>query len=197
MANEFLAFAAGGTPNVLSQSAWAALGARTTGFQSGVAQSAALNKAWRQSAAMAAALGAIVDAEGFDALDNGDTAALANALRNALGARFGGGGLLAANGWQRLPGGLIVQWGAATFPASGATFAQVAVVFPLAFPNDAWFAGGNASTIASAGAGYYPSICVPSLSLTGATFGGDLLGGEGSVVTFTQPSTFRWLALGR
>ena len=88
MANDFLPFATGGTPNVLSQAAWSALAARSTGFQAGVADSAQLNKAWRQSAAMAAAIGTLVDQNGGDALDNGDIAALAVAIRQAFGGRL-------------------------------------------------------------------------------------------------------------
>jgi hypothetical protein len=38
--------------------------------------------------------------------------------------------LFAANGYQRLPGGLILQWGSATTAAGG----SLAVTFPIAFP---------------------------------------------------------------
>jgi hypothetical protein len=38
---------------------------------------------------------------------------------------------LSANGYQRFPGGLIIQWGSFTAPSSGG---QATVTFPLAFP---------------------------------------------------------------
>lgn len=46
---------------------------------------------------------------------------------------------LAANGYLRLPSGLIMQWGTATASAS----ADVAVTFPIAFPNALRWLGGN------------------------------------------------------
>jgi hypothetical protein len=49
----------------------------------------------------------------------------------ALRALFGGTGLLAANGYMRLPGSLIVQWGTNSTGVGG----NVNFAFPLAFPN--------------------------------------------------------------
>jgi len=44
--------------------------------------------------------------------------------------------LLAANGWQRFPSGLIMQWGAASLIVTNTTFSTVgaAVTFPTTFP---------------------------------------------------------------
>ena len=68
--NQFLPFGQGSGANVLSQADWATLAARTGGFQAGTASSAAANKAWRQGALAAAALGQIiVDILAQDALD--------------------------------------------------------------------------------------------------------------------------------
>jgi len=77
MSNDFLVFGGGGGANVVSQAAWASLAQRLSGFTSGVAQSAQLNKAWRQSSIMAAVLGQFIsDQSGQDALDDGTTATL-------------------------------------------------------------------------------------------------------------------------
>lgn len=89
MSNDFLPFATGGGANVVTQSAYAALGAVSTGYQAGVAASAQLNKTWRQSSIMAAVLAQfIVDQSGQNAVDDGTTATLeANlitAIRNAM-----------------------------------------------------------------------------------------------------------------
>lgn len=76
--NDFLTFAGGSGANVLTQSAYAALtDALANGFRSGVAQSAQMNKVWRQSSIMAAVLAAfIVDQSGQPAIDDGTTATL-------------------------------------------------------------------------------------------------------------------------
>jgi hypothetical protein len=52
-------------------------------------------------------------------------------LLAALRAMFGGTGLLGANGYMRLPGGLIVQWGNNGTEVGG----NVNFAFPLTFPN--------------------------------------------------------------
>lgn len=69
---DFLVFAGEAGANVLTQTEYAALSALLTGFQSGIAPSAALNKAWRQSSIMAAVLGQIIaDITGQPVIDNG------------------------------------------------------------------------------------------------------------------------------
>lgn len=89
MSNDFIPFAVGGSANVITQSAYAALTSITqNGFQSGIAQSNQLNKVWRQSSIMAAVLAQfIADQSGQNAVDDGTTATLeANliaAVRNA------------------------------------------------------------------------------------------------------------------
>ena len=76
MANDFLPFGTGGGANVLSQAAWAALSARSAGFSSGVAPSAAVNKALRQAAFMSAVLAQTMeDVLAQDMLDDGDVSA--------------------------------------------------------------------------------------------------------------------------
>lgn len=83
--NDFLAFGTGASPNVIDQPTYAALAARLTGFQSGVAQSAQLNKVWRQASIMAAVLAQFIVARtGQSATDDGTTATLlANLLASA------------------------------------------------------------------------------------------------------------------
>lgn len=75
--NDFLPFAVGPGANVLSQAAYAALSSIATGYQAGVAQSAALNKTWRQSSIMAAVISSFIVAQtGQAAIDDGTTATL-------------------------------------------------------------------------------------------------------------------------
>jgi len=83
--NDFLPFATGGGANVLTQSQYAALNAIATGYQSGVAQSAALNKTWRQSSIMAAVLAQLINNNaGQPAVDDGTTATLLANLTTAI-----------------------------------------------------------------------------------------------------------------
>ena len=83
--NDFLPFATGGGANVLTQSQYAALSAIATGYQSGVAQSAALNKTWRQSSIMAAVLAQLINNNaGQPAVDDGTTATLLANLTTAI-----------------------------------------------------------------------------------------------------------------
>jgi hypothetical protein len=54
---------------------------------------------------------------------------------------------LAANGWQRLPSGLIIQWGEVTLPAPTANVFNT-FSFPIAFPSEVYsLVGSNADDI--------------------------------------------------
>mgnify|MGYP000937111969 CR=1 FL=1 len=67
---------------------------------------------------------------------NLDNLSLAAALTN-----LGFLGSLTQNGYQKLPGGLIVQWGLSTYDSGSLT--ERSVVFPVAFPNGAWIVTGT------------------------------------------------------
>lgn len=83
--NDFLPFAVDGSANVLPQTQYAALAAIAQGFQAGTAQSAACNKAWRQSTIMAAVVAQFIVAEtGQPAIDDGTTATLLGNLQSAV-----------------------------------------------------------------------------------------------------------------
>lgn len=82
--NDFIGFASAGSANIMSQADYAAAAEQTDGVQPGPASSALANKIWRQGANMAAALGALIAAQGQNALDDGDIAALTASLTTAL-----------------------------------------------------------------------------------------------------------------
>jgi microcystin-dependent protein len=85
--NDFLVFGGGASPNVIDQSAYAALASRLSGFQSGTASSAQLNKVWRQSSIASAVLAQfIVETTGQNAVDDGTTATLLANLKQAVAA---------------------------------------------------------------------------------------------------------------
>lgn len=85
--NDFLVFGGGSSPNVIDQATYAALAARLSGFQSGTALSAQLNKVWRQSSIMAAVLAQFTaNFSGQNAVDDGTTATLLANFQAAINA---------------------------------------------------------------------------------------------------------------
>lgn len=89
--NNFKPFATGAGANVMSQADWEALTALLTGFKSGKAASAQVNKALRQGTVMASVIGQfIADSTGQDVLDNGNTSVLLTNFLNALKANTNG-----------------------------------------------------------------------------------------------------------
>jgi len=83
--NNFKPFAIGNGANVTSQTDYEELTALVTGFQSGKASAAQINKALRQSTFVAAALAQFIsNKNGTDVLDNGDLNAFVTLLGNAF-----------------------------------------------------------------------------------------------------------------
>lgn len=83
--NDFKAFSIGAGANVMSQADWIALAALATGFQSGPASSAQMNKALRQGTVMASVIAQfIADSSGQNVLDNGNTTVILNNFLAAL-----------------------------------------------------------------------------------------------------------------
>nr|WP_318381263.1 hypothetical protein [uncultured Enterobacter sp.] len=79
--NDFKPFATGASANVTSQTDWSALPALLSGFQSGKASSAQVNKALRQATFVAAALAQFVsDKSGQNVLDDGNLAGFVSKL---------------------------------------------------------------------------------------------------------------------
>uniref|UniRef100_UPI00080709DA hypothetical protein n=1 Tax=Kluyvera georgiana TaxID=73098 RepID=UPI00080709DA len=87
--NDFKSFAVGAGANVTPQADWEVLAALVTGFQSGKASSAQINKAIRQASFIAAALAQYTsDKTGGDVLDDGDQAAFITKMAAAFGKDF-------------------------------------------------------------------------------------------------------------
>lgn len=161
--SQFLPFGIGGgsgSPNTLSPTAYAALTALlANGFQPGIARSEEVNTALRQVTTGVAALASFAATHGDDdVLDNGVIADFAAALKSALDnlyiqdlsglvptSAFTGSNqdLTGESGFQRLPGGLILQWGSIGFPnvTAGIPGYTGSVVYAdnggLVFPNAA------------------------------------------------------------
>ncbi|EIW8781807.1 TPA: hypothetical protein ACYU8D_003933 [Klebsiella pneumoniae] len=87
--NDFKAFATGNGANVISQADYLALAALVSGFSSGKASSAQVNKALRQATVMANVLAQfIADSANVDVLDDGNTAAILSNLKNSMPGRL-------------------------------------------------------------------------------------------------------------
>ncbi|MCV4306167.1 gp53-like domain-containing protein [Escherichia coli] len=154
--NNFKAFALDPNANVMSQADWEALPALLSGFTAGKAASAQVNKAIRQATTIGALIGQFIANSGADALDNADVNGLVTKFTNALTANLSLGNASkrdvgtganqipdmnsfastrASSGYQKLPSGVIVQWGAALAGVGSTAGTGNTVSFPVAFPN--------------------------------------------------------------
>lgn len=87
--NDFKPFATGAGANVMSQADWVALAALASGFQSGKASSAQINKALRQASFISAAIAQYTaDKSGQNVLDDGDISGFVSKMHSAFGADF-------------------------------------------------------------------------------------------------------------
>lgn len=98
----------------------------------------------------------------------------------------GGNQSLGTNGYQKLPGGLILQWGSGTSSGTG----SLAITFPVAFPNDCVSIVGV--PVAAAGQGIACKLLTSALSATAATLA------TFSTGTGNQQSAIQvfWIAVG-
>ncbi|MEG6445521.1 phage tail protein [Enterobacter roggenkampii] len=89
--NNFKPFATAANANVMSQADWEGLPALLSGFTSGKAASAEVNKAIRQASFIAAALAQYTaNKSGLDVLDDGDVSGFIAKMTTALGKDFQG-----------------------------------------------------------------------------------------------------------
>ncbi|MEN6629809.1 MAG: hypothetical protein ABFC42_09200 [Sulfuricella sp.] len=87
--NDFLPLAVGGSANVIDQATFAALSSLlANGFQSGVANSAQINKIFRQSSVVASAIAQIIADNNVNATDDGNVSTFKTNLMAALGAQL-------------------------------------------------------------------------------------------------------------
>lgn len=154
--NDFKAFATDANANVTSQEEWETLTALKKGFSSGKASSAQVSKALRQPSTMAAVLGQFIANAELDALDDGDVDGLVAKLATAITTNLGLGeaakrdvgtgenqipdinsflSVTGAAGYQKLPSGLIIQWGSATAGLGATGNTGNAINFSVPFPN--------------------------------------------------------------
>ncbi|MCO8321984.1 hypothetical protein ABEG10_08730 [Burkholderia cenocepacia] len=178
--NDFLVFGGGSSPNVIDQATYAALSARLSGFQSGTALSAQLNKVWRQSSIMAAVLAQFTaNFSGQNSVDDGSTATLLANLQAAINAagitapQFDSSTKFATSAFvQRAIGnmnGYYTYSAAATMPASqlGGMIETNTAAFTLTLPSPTlangealciWNNNSNAVTLSTPSGNFFGSV---------------------------------------
>jgi len=99
---------------------------------------------------------------------------------------------LSANGYQILPGGLILQWGITSVFPTGASTSSVTGTFPVNFPNNAFVIVGTPDNLA---ASTWDELAVMNTSLTtsGYTF---YIGTANSSRSIGNTVHVRWFAIG-
>lgn len=159
--------AIGANANVTAQADWEALEALATGFQSGKASSAQVNKALRQASFITAALAQFVsNKSNSDVLDDGDLAGFIEKLTQGFTAQYlsrsNSFGDIAADGAQAIATALAnLRLGDGSALPVG-----VPVPWPATTPPDGWLKCNGASFTASQYpklASVYTSLKLPDL----------------------------------
>lgn len=100
----------------------------------------------------------------------------------------GGSRSLSTSGWEKLPSGLIVQWGTNSYPA--ARFQAVSVTFPIAFPSTVYGVNVTPRSVVAEELGYLLTSSYRFLTRTGFTGYGTTFANEAAIDAIT------WMAWG-
>lgn len=101
------------------------------------------------------------------------------------------GSSLAASGYQKLPSGLIIQWGSTLFNTSG----YANITFPISFPTAVYeitSSVGRGSVLT----GYLMSTQIGSLTTSSAQIYGNFSTG-GGIMGLTSSECCNWIAFGK
>lgn len=194
--NYIYPFAQGGGANVISTADYAASSITTTTayVADSIAQSAYMGKAQRQTSAMAAGLGQfIVDNQSgsTDVTDDLSPATISSMLKDAV--TFSFSGLLSTDGWVPLGGGLILQWGSATWVSTGGVNETTAVSFPTPFSTAVFSITVTPQGQATLAGGF---SAIPDLELI-STIGFSAVGRSNGTFTWSKNVDFSWMAIGK
>ena len=99
---------------------------------------------------------------------------------------------MTTSGYQKLPSGLIIQWGQATLLASGTGVASVSVTFPIAFPTASLIAFAIPTADINTSWGGVAPAKISSLTATGLT----AVFNANAHTTFDQDQTIYWASIG-
>jgi len=95
---------------------------------------------------------------------------------------------LASSGYQKLPGGLIIQWGSASVSLTANTNSSQTITFPIAFPNLALHGSVNGQGTATSASTPQHRYSVESLGLSSMN--------SVMISPITQSRTYYWFAIG-
>ena len=102
---------------------------------------------------------------------------------------------LSSNGYQKLPGGLILQWGTANLPNVSTYQSSAVINFPIQFPNAVFAVTANLSAPTTSNSLLTLGVMCGLQTQTGFTAyvdnGGDLNGGN------MMSTAITWFAIGR
>lgn len=211
--NNFKAFGIAASANVTTQTDYESLPALLTGFTSGKASSAQINKALRQSSSMAAMLGQFLNTAGLDALDNGSLTTLLSNFTTSLSTNLSlgtaakknvgnsaaqipdmslFGSNLIQNGYTKLPNGVVIQWGYLLFSTAGQ--GVMTTNFNIAFPTSALavYATDMGGTGGQAVALSCTALSTTQLRVARSTYN---ISSTGTIIQTTSTGLF-WLAIG-
>lgn len=99
------------------------------------------------------------------------------------------------NGWQKLEGGLIIQWGTVGFAANNAPAVQSLVSFPIAFPTACVHISGVQTSRASYDGGGTWAMRPTNRTLANFVATLDNNGGN-ALYNFKLDQTAEWIAIG-
>lgn len=114
-----------------------------------------------------------------------------------LSAFVGANQNLSSNGYQKLPGGLILQWGTSQLPNRTTYQSGNFINFPIAFPNQVFSITANLMASSTSNSMLSLGVLIPWNSVTQSSFealidnGGDLNGGS------MGATSINWFAIGR
>jgi hypothetical protein len=131
--SQFKTFAAGAGANTLTPAEYATMtDLLSGGFVEGIAESKTLNTVWRQSSFVAAAVAQLMANITGEAINDDGNITTFIAQLEATISGINPGSVYGTAGYQRLPGGFILQWG--KISVYQGTLGQP-VTFPITFPN--------------------------------------------------------------
>lgn len=112
-------------------------------------------------------------------------------IRYPLAASFNN--LVSTNGYQKFPGGLIIQWGKGVVPAPGPGVYEVDVpfTFPIPFPTAVFSTTSNILSSPGGSPGQYLDCSISTTSLSGANFRVNA-----NPLAAGVSSDFSWIAIG-
>ena len=116
-------------------------------------------------------------------------------MAQRLAADFGRS--IGAAGYQRLAGGLILQWGSVAITGAGASWQSGLITFPIAFPNASLSAVAGSNSLYQGGnldSGIGPSdvVAIAEYTKTGCRWRLDTNG----AAVLSGSHVIRWIAIG-